>query len=278
MLASDIDRTLLWSHKRLGDVPAADLVCLEVLQERDWAFVTRRALDALDAMTAGEGGRELVLCTTRTPDQVLRLRLPRYRRVLCLNGGALLVDGVPDPEHARATTALVAQRRPMAEFADRVRHLAEAPHVRGLRDADGHFGYFLLTGDPVPDAWVEELEAVAGEDGWRLTHEQTKVYAMPDVLTKEAGLTRLLELGADGDDELVAAAGDSILDEGMLRLARHALVPRGAYLESHDWDGAVTTATGVLAGEEIALWLAQHAGLPVLEASRAPSSGGLDSR
>ena len=147
----------------------------------------------------------------------------------------------------------------MAEFAERVAHLVAAPHVRSLRDAEGTFGYFLLNGEPVEAAWVEELEAIAAEDGWRLTHEQTKVYAMPDTLTKEAGLARLLETGLVAGDELVAAAGDSRLDEGMLRMARHALVPRGAYLEGHGWDGAVTGATGVLAGEEVALWLAGHA-------------------
>lgn len=255
MIASDIDRTLLWSHKRVGDVPADDLVCLEVLEGRDWAFVTQRAWDALSALDADA----LVLCTTRTPAQVQRLRLPAYRRVLCLNGGALLVDGVLDPDHAAATAELLAQRRPMAEFAQRVAHLVEAPHVRSLRDAEQTFGYFLLNGEPVEAAWVEELEAIAAEDGWRLTHEQTKVYAMPDTLTKEAGLARLLETGLVAGDELLAAAGDSRLDEGMLRMARHALVPRGAYLESHGWDGAVTTATGVLAGEEVALWLAEHA-------------------
>lgn len=252
MIASDIDRTLLWSHKRVGDVPADDLVCLEVLDGRDWAFVTRRAWQALGGLDPDA----LVLCTTRTPAQVQRLGFPAYRRVLCLNGGVLLVDGIPDPDHERATSALLAQRRPMAEFAERVAHLVAAPHVRGLRDADGAFAYFLLNGEPVEAAWVEELEAIAGDDGWRLTHEQTKIYAMPDTLTKEAGLARL---AAQDDDELVAAAGDSRLDEGMLRLARHALVPQGAYLESHGWDGPVTSATGVLAGEEVALWLADHA-------------------
>lgn len=249
MIASDIDRTLLWSHKRIGDVPLDDLVCLEVLDGRDWAYVTRTAYDALAGLP------DLVLCTTRTPAQVLRLKLPSYRRVLCLNGGALLVDGMPDVDHARATEALLAQRRPMAEFADRVAHLVAAPHVRSLRDADGAFAYFLMTGDPVPADWVDELEAIAAEDGWRLTHEQTKVYAMPDTLTKETGLGRLADLA---DDELVAAAGDSRLDEGMLRMARHALVPSGAYLESHGWDGPLTQATGVRAGEEVALWLAGH--------------------
>jgi hypothetical protein len=233
-------------------VPLDDLVCCEVLDGRDWAYVTRTAYDAL------EGLPDLVLCTTRTPAQVLRLTLPSYRRVLCLNGGVLLVDGEPDPDHARATEALVAQRRPMGEFAERVAHLVTAPHVRSLRDADGAFGYFLLNGEPVEAAWVEELEAIAGQDGWRLTHEQTKVYAMPDTLTKEAGLARLVETG--GYDGLRAAAGDSLLDEGMLRMAEHALVPSGAYLTSHGWDGEVTSATGVLAGEEVALWLAGHAG------------------
>jgi len=249
MIASDIDRTLLWSHKRVGDVPPDELVCLEVLDGRDWAYVTTRAWDALAALDADA----LVLCTTRTPAQVLRLKLPSYRRVLCLNGGVLLVDGVPDADHARATAALLAQRRPMAEFAERVAHLVAAPHVRSLRDADGTFAYFLLNGEPVEPGWLEELEEVAAADGWRLTPEQTKVYAMPDTLTKEAGLARMVE---GTDDELVAAAGDSRLDEGMLRMARHALVPSGAYLESHGWDGATTSATGVRAGEEIALWLA----------------------
>ncbi len=250
MLASDIDRTLLWSRKRIGDdVDRTSLACLEVLKGKEHAFVTQRAWGVLDALAATG---ELVLVTTRTPEQVLRLELPPLRQVLCLNGGVLLVDGEPDPDHTRATDELVAQRAPLADFTGRVQHLVGAPHVKGLRDADGHFGYFKLTGGPVPDGWAEELDSIAAADGWRTVHEQTKVYAMPDTLTKEAGLARILERQGS---ELVAAAGDSRLDEGMLRLARHALVPRDAYLTTHGWDGDVTEATGVLAGEEIALWL-----------------------
>lgn len=255
LVATDLDRTLLWSRRRAGVTPEAlaDLVCLEVLAGEQHAFVTAKASAAIEDLAATGA---LVPVTTRTPRQVGRIALPRVPWLLCLNGGVLLVDGRPDPEHARGTADLVAQVRPMPEFLDRVATLAEAPHVRGLRDADGHFCYFLLSGDPVTEDWVEELQAIATDDDWVVTQEQSKIYVMPRTLTKENGLRRLLDRTGG---RLLAAAGDSRLDEGMLRLAERALVPRGSYLESHGWDGDLTSATGVRAGEEIALWLWEHA-------------------
>lgn len=266
VLASDLDRTLVWSHRRLVAPDAApmtaaevaDLVCVEELQGEPWAFVTRRAWEAIEALAASG---LLVPVTTRTPAQALRLRLPRFRHLLCLNGGVLLVDGEPDPEHAALTAAAVAQVTPLAAVLAHLTGpdgLAQAPHVRGVREADGTFLYLLLTGDPVPADWAAGLAALADDVDWTLALEQTKAYLVPRPLTKQAGVDRLL---ARTGGRLVAAAGDSVLDRPMLEAADHALVPRHSYLADRDWSGALTATSGVAAGEEIARWFLALGGL-----------------
>lgn len=269
VLASDLDRTLVWSRRRLvapgaptpdlaDPTVTADLVCVEELQGEPWAFVTRRAWAAIEVLAASD---LLVPVTTRTPAQALRLRLPRFRHLLCLNGGVLLVDGEPDAEHERHTRAAVAQVTPLATVLDRLTRVggpAGAPHVRGVREADGTFLYLLLTGDPVPPEWAAELAALAADADWTLALEQTKAYLVPRPLTKQAGVERLL---ARTGGSLRAAAGDSVLDEPMLRAAEHALVPQHSYLAERGWSGPFTEASGIAAGEEIARWFLALGGL-----------------
>lgn len=256
LVLSDLDRTLVWSRRtwdRSVDPDPGPLVCVEELDGVEHAYVTRSAYDAL---AAGARTDRLVWVTTRTPDQLRRLRLPAVRHALCLNAGRLLVDGVEDAGFTDETSAAVASVTAAADLVEGLGDLLRVPWVRRVRDADGVFCYLLMTGDEPPASWWESLGAGVVAAGWVMTPERTKTYLTPAPLTKGAGVSRLLERTGL---PLAAAAGDSVLDADMLALAAEALTPAGSYLDTHGWSHPTGERThrrgGPLAGEEVAHWL-----------------------
>ncbi len=88
-----------------------------------------------------------------------------------------------------------------------------------------------------------------------------KVYAVPAGLSKAAAVQRLADrLGS----RVLLAAGDSLLDRGLLELvlAAGGAAVRPAHGELHDlgWTGChVTVAAGAHAGEELLGWLGERA-------------------
>lgn len=256
LVLSDLDRTLVWSRRtwdRAVDPDPGPLVCVEELDGAEHAYVTRTAYDAL---AAGARTDRLVWVTTRTPDQLRRLRLPAVRHALCLNAGRLLVDGVEDADFTRRTTEAVASVTSAGDLVAGLGVLLDVPWVRRVRDADGVFCYLLMTGEEPPGTWWDALADGVAAAGWVMTPERTKTYLTPAPLTKGAGVARLLERTGL---PLAAAAGDSLLDADMLALAVAALTPAGSYLDSHGWDHPAGERTqrrgGPLAGEEVARWL-----------------------
>ena len=89
---SDLDNTLIYSYKH--DI-GSDKKCVEVYQNREVSFMTKKSFDLLKAV------KEKVVfvpTTTRTQEQYERIDLgigiPRL--ALVCNGGVLLADGRED--------------------------------------------------------------------------------------------------------------------------------------------------------------------------------------
>jgi hypothetical protein len=265
VVVADLDRTLIYSAAALGltgrDEEAPRLLCVEVYAGRPLSFVTERA--AADLTGLAEAG-VLVPVTTRTVAQLRRVHLPGPppAYALCANGGRLLRDGVED----RDFTVAVADRllhagAPLPELrAELERALSAAdPFVEKVRDADGLFCYAVVDRGRLPPSWVEELTAYAEERGWAVSVQGRKVYCVPAALTKAAAAREVAALL--GADRLVAA-GDSVLDRDLLEAADAAIRPAHGELHALGWTRphvSVTREAGVLAGEEVAAWLARQA-------------------
>ncbi len=261
VVVADLDRTLIYSAAALGlpgpDEEAPRLLCVEVYAGRPLSFVTERAAADLVRLAEAE---VLVPATTRTVAQLRRVHLPGPppAYALCANGGRLLRDGVED----RDFTAAVADRlggagAPLPELrAPLDRALAAVdPFVEKVRDADGLFCYAVVDRDRLPASWVEDLTAYAGERGWAVSVQGRKVYCVPAALSKAAAAQEVaVLLGADR----MVAAGDSLLDRELLDAADAGIRPAHGELHSVGWTRphvTVTSAAGVLAGEEVAAWL-----------------------
>ncbi|MEZ7007137.1 HAD family hydrolase [Streptomyces sp. AD55] len=255
LVASDLDRTLVYSAAALGltgpDERAPRLLCVEVYEGRPLSYLTETAAGLLAELA---GRAHFVPATTRTPAQYGRIRLPGPppRHAVCANGGHLLVDGVPDPDwHARVRARLAAECAPLAEVRDHLARTADPAWTRKHRVADDLFAYLVVERGLLPEGWVKELAAWAGERGWGVSVQGRKLYAVPRPLTKSAAVREVARRTGAGP---VLAAGDSLLDADLLLAADRGWRPAHGELADSGWHAPAVTALperGVAAGERI---------------------------
>ncbi|WP_131748240.1 sucrose-6-phosphate hydrolase [Frankia sp. Cppng1_Ct_nod] len=252
LLACDLDQTLIYSRRSFRLAPGAgepDLVTVEHIDGQPAAFCTVRAAELIAELDAAA---TLVPVTTRTRTQYARVDLgvrPRY--AIAANGGHLLVDGRPDADWAaRVRGRIAAQACPLADVQVAADRLAADGWVRTSRVADDLFVYLVAYERAgVPD--LSGLAAGLAADGWTLSVQGRKVYLVPAVLTKEAALAEVVRRVGDAR---VAAAGDSLLDRGMLAGADVAVRPAHGELHEGGWTQPnlrVTVGSGLLGGQEI---------------------------
>ncbi|MGH3312568.1 MAG: HAD family hydrolase [Streptomyces sp.] len=257
LIASDLDRTLIYSAGALGltvpDAEAPRLLCVEVYERRPLSYMTETAARLLTGLARQS---VFVPTTTRTREQYQRVRLPGPppRYAVCANGGHLLVDGRPDPDwHARVRRRL-AGCAPLAEVREHLHRAAGAgtgDWVLKERVADDLFAYLVVDRDRLPGAWVKELAAWAGERGWTVSLQGRKIYAVPGPLTKSAAVA---EIARRTGATPTYAAGDSLLDADLLLAADHGWRPGHGELADTGWSAGHITALaerGVAAGERI---------------------------
>ncbi|MGW1195187.1 HAD family hydrolase [Streptomyces sp. NPDC002536] len=252
LIASDLDRTLIYSEAALGLAEnGSPLVCVETYEDRPLSYMTRTA-----AALLAEVARTAVFVptTTRTREQYGRIRLPgpAPRFAVCANGGQLLVDGEPDAGwHAAVRRRLAAECAPLAEVRTRLLRTADPAWLLKERVAEDLFAYLVVEREQLPATWVGELEAWAAEQGWTVSLQGRKLYAVPKPLTKSAAVA---EIARRTGAAAVLAAGDSLLDADLLLAADRAWRPGHGELADLDWTAPHVTALearGVTAGEEI---------------------------
>lgn len=251
LVASDLDRTLIYSEAamRLGEaVPSP--VCVETYDGRPTSFISPTALERL-----GELSRRMpfVPVTTRTVEQYRRIRLDgvRVRHAVTTNGAVLLEDGEPCPQWQRRVEEALADSASYAEAEAAFDAVLERPWVLKRRSAEDRFCYAVFDTATVGADWYDELERAALELGWVLSVQGRKAYLIPGGLTKQAAVAEVARrVGA----ERIAAAGDSLLDAGILELADHPVRPAHGELHDQGWHRpglVVTEHPGGRAGEEI---------------------------
>lgn len=275
LAAADLDRTLIYSRAAFGlarEGREPDTVCVEVLDGAPLSYVTTVAHGLL--IDLAESGA-LVPVTSRTVAQYRRVKLPGRTPLfaICANGGRLLVNGVEDLAYRSDLEIELADAGAPLEQVWQLLQSAANDRARignplkSIRCADDLFCYAVEHVEASTD-WVDEIAARAAPLGWGVTRQLRKVYLVPDALTKLRALREVIErTGAT----YVLAAGDAHLDVPILEHADAAIRPAHGELHDQRWTAprlSITTASGVLAGEEIARWMLGH----LREVDRRPTA------
>ncbi|WP_327252565.1 HAD family hydrolase [Streptomyces sp. NBC_01244] len=257
LVASDLDRTLIYSAAALGltmpDPVAPRLLCVEVHESKPLSYMTETAAGLLAELSA-DPGAVFVPTTTRTRKQYQRIRFPGRpaKYAICANGGQLLVDGVPDRDWRRQVAArLAAESVPLEEMHAHLMSVTDPVWLRKARVAEDLFAYLVVERALVPAEWIKTLTEWSEARGWTVSLQGRKIYAVPRPLTKSAAMHEVARrVGATS----TLAAGDSLLDADLLLAADTAWRPGHGELADAGWTAPHVTAltqAGVLAGEEI---------------------------
>ncbi|MBO1268292.1 HAD family hydrolase [Arthrobacter cavernae] len=255
MVACDLDRTLIYSAKsvllRGEDHAAPRMVVSEVYDAAPLSYMTRAAEDLLVELV---DRAVFVPVTTRTHAQFSRVQLPGSGTgyAVSTNGAVLMQDGEPDQDwsdHIRRSVQ--SDSAPLGEVLDRLTGPRAVPEVLRVRTAEDLFVYSMVNRQELSAAYVADLTGWCRERGWTTSLQGRKLYCVPAPVTKEAAVAEVRRRSGAG---LLVAAGDSLLDAGLLDLADLAIRPAHGELESIGFlrdNLTVTSAAGVMAGEEI---------------------------
>jgi hydroxymethylpyrimidine pyrophosphatase-like HAD family hydrolase len=253
IFASDLDQTLIYSERSMGDISASELVPVELYQGQYISFMTASAIDKLEALIQTV---QFVPVTTRTPEQFNRIFTikdrfqPEY--VIVSNGGTILVNGDTDREwNDRMREAVHTHCANHLEILNLFTQIASDRWVKSTRLCDDWFYSIVVEREHLPEESVAEMRKQLAPLGWSYSLQGRKIYLVPEKVSKGAAIEYVKEkLGSN----YVFAAGDSLLDESLLLAADYAIAPchgeLGRMYASHPHIH-FTASRGALASEEL---------------------------
>ncbi|MCP9274109.1 HAD family hydrolase [Mycolicibacterium arenosum] len=261
LLASDLDRTLIYSRRFVTDPATA--VCVEIYRGEPISFMTPGAVERLTALAATH---HVIPATTRTVEQFTRITLPGapFRYAVTSNGGTILCDGVAD----RAWTAAVFQRindtsTPLTDVVAALRARVSDAWVRNFRIAEDLFCYLVVDEELLPADFLEAWREWCAPRGWIVSRQGRKIYSVPISLCKSHAVAevrrRLVDAGALDASAPLLAAGDGALDAELLESADAAMRPSHGELHAQGWTIPTLTVTdtaGAAAAKAILDWFA----------------------
>lgn len=267
LVATDLDRTMIYSRSAMGDEQFATLApqCVEIYQDAPISYMTAHSQELLAHLAATV---PVVPVTTRTQAQFDRVTLPGspFPYAVVSNGGRILVDGTDDAtwrasiDHAVRSTAA-----DLDTVVAELRRRTDDSWVKSLRIADDLFCYLVVDLASQPADFLADWTQWCGRHGWTVSQQGRKIYATPGCVTKSSAIGEVRRRLVDSDritaDAPLISAGDGWLDADLLETSDAAIRPSHGELENLGWNRdhvAVTEHSGALAGEEILTWFGDY--------------------
>lgn len=259
LFASDLDQTLIYSAKSFGDQNMRSQVePVELLDDRFISYMTKPALSKLKEITSKTF---FVPVTTRTKLQYQRVNFQgheiAHQYAVTSNGGTVFNEGIEDLDWTQQVLegkdkCLASQD--LIKMFDEIRHPSWVIGDSG-KLADDLFYYCLIEREKVPHLELKDFKIKARENNWELSVQGRKLYLVPKNVNKKAAIQYIRQKESNN---LVVAAGDSLLDLDMLNAADLAIAPSHGELHTLYIQGGsdienikFTKKNGIEAAEEI---------------------------
>lgn len=230
VFTSDLDRTLIYSKRTIG--AQGNIRCIEQLEGEDLSYMTTRSIELLKEI---QNHTHFVPVTTRSQLQYERISVfqneitPKF--AIVANGGIVLKEGKRDQQWDE----LVAQRLAtesvsFEEFKTRFKNIRNSDFFLRELEVESLFYMLRINPDKLNMDELTNYMNELSEEGWASFLHGTKFYALPFALTKEAAVAYVL---SQIDYEEHFAAGDSLMDLGMLKEAKVGFTPLHGEIYAH---------------------------------------------
>ncbi len=217
---SDLDQTLIFSTKWLA-LTEAETLLVECYEGKPITYMAKRSLEILESISKE---CTFVPVTTRVKHQYDRIdfRNIKINHAIVANGGMILENGQIDTvwdDYIRRCLKDVGHYREIFCIMEKV---ACNFSVSKLRKDDEFLVYLVDDRADVHFELMTTERAELNKLGWNTFLVGRKIYCLPNFITKEAAVSYLAK---EKGIEPIVAAGDSILDIGMSKVAKKMLVP-----------------------------------------------------
>ncbi len=222
LFASDLDNTLLFSHK----YRTQDDICVEWLDGKEQGYMT-----PVSAANLAEINQTMLFVpvTSRSITQYERIKfptgcIPRY--ALTTNGGVLLVDGKVDEAwrklHVEAVQPWNGEMQRLHE------ELANTENLTSYRIVDELYLFAACINREEANTLAQRF---SGETGLNVEASGRKVYFFPPPIEKGKAVQKLKAILNPGK---TICAGDSTIDVPMLNAADIAIHPDTLVVKCND--------------------------------------------
>lgn len=206
------------------------MIVVERYDNRDVGFMTAACWTALGEL---QDMAAVIPVTARVQRQYDRIRFPRSPRIAVVEAGSrILVDGTPNREWDERTARLV--RDAGATPTEVSARMARLELTEPVRTGDVALVYARVAGN----AEISDFAHWCTRHGWNAVAQDGRIYVLPDGIDKGPAAVEAARLASG---VIVAAAGDGLMDEAMLRAAPLALTPEHGPL----WSSGRRFATAI---------------------------------
>jgi hydroxymethylpyrimidine pyrophosphatase-like HAD family hydrolase len=253
IIASDLDRTLMYSNRALEVFGRPEKTVLKPVERINgqWAgYMTEKAFDTLKQINRH---CLFVPVTTRTTEQFKRFIIFEEEvpltYAITTNGAAILHKGKPLKEWSDQIAVTLNNESASQEELLSALKKECVPLDGKVKQAEKLFFYYILNCLPSASE-ILAIRELANLYGWRASLQGRKLYFIPKAISKGSALAYICS--REGM-EAFAGAGDSVLDWDFLQNCQHRLVPSHGELISQIGNSNITLTTqhGIGAGEEI---------------------------
>lgn len=251
MFASDLDRTLIYSHRFFESERISGPVRnVEKFNGKEITFMTEKAIFLLHELA-----KEMMFVpvTTRTVEQYNRITLfqreisPSY--AITCNGGVVLKDGKVDrywQDHIERK--IKSSAISVEDVKRKIEETSDTSWLKSTRVVDQFFVYLVIHSESTPHELMAYYSKWAAEHGWIFSLQGRKVYFIPSFINKWDATQYVAD--KEGKKR-VYTAGDSYLDVCLIEQADFGIIPRHGEAAVEFGHLGLTEKTGVLASEEI---------------------------
>lgn len=228
VFATDLDNTMIFSHRLIGGLEKS-VRCVEFYQGKPITYMTYTAIEKLKMLVSK---MHVIPVTTRSVSQLNRVEFwSTTEYAIADNGGTILHHGVPLIEWEQHIQEVLSSYDLQAVY----KIFSELPSLHSApRIVDNKFVY--AKSDNV-EACKQLLLQKLNTKIWQISIQGSKIYAIPQGITKGVALKHLCE-NILCHYQPVITAGDSTLDISMLEYATYGIIPSDcslATLEENNW-------------------------------------------
>ena len=254
LFTSDLDRTLIYSQRMMDMYPPntapviaerKDGVALSMMTEVTWSLLQQVHQHTL-----------FVPVTTRAVHQYERIHAIKELRptfAITSNGGTIIEQGRPHVEWSKILRKRIEDSAiPQADLVRKFERIKSEQWLQQSFYVDELFYVHYVDCNALQHSEVQAMIQDFAVYGWHVLLQGRKLYFLPKVLTKEAAISYLKE---HCSYNMHVAAGDSIMDYGMLASADRSYTPKHGDLKDKQPQILTNTIYSACSGEAFTKYL-----------------------